>query len=182
MYVFPLPRKMMKKCSSKVLAVAMAVAMMVPGMNVMAAEVSGTSAQDTTVSTDVKYAVTEGYTWSIHSEINFGNDVGVNKTVEKTGNTVSVTKNIIPDGKTLKITVKGSGTDGAYEIKNGSTALTYTIKAGETEITTGGDVLNVAAGTNTGSKDLTFTLSTTTGTAEVAGSYAGTVTYTASIK
>ena len=172
----------MKKCSSKVLAMAMAVAMMVPGMNVMAAEVSGTSAQDTTASTDVKYSVTEGYTWNIHSEIDFGTSAGVNKTVNKSGNTVSVTKNIIPDGKTLKITVKGSGDNGEFQIKNGSTVLSYTIKDGDTEISTGGDVLNVAAGTNVGSKDLTFTLSTTTKTAEVAGSYTGTVTYTAAIK
>ena len=179
MYVFPLPRKIMKKCSSKVLAMAMAVAMMVPEMNVMAA--TGTT-DSTTESTTVKYEVTQGYEWTIHSEIDFGTSAGVSKTVERTGNTVSVTKNIIPDGKNLNITVAGSGANGEFQIENGNTVLSYTIKDGDTEISKGGVVLNVAAGTNTDSKDLTFTLSTTTETAEVAGSYTGTVTYTASIK
>lgn len=144
MYVFPLPRKIMKKCSSKVLAMAMVVAMMVPGMNVMAATTSATGNVDnetTTCDTNVKYEVTEAYEWTIHSEIDFDKDKGVNTSVEKTGNKVSVSKNVIPDGKKL----------------------------------------NIAAGTNTGSKDLTFTLKTGNGTAEVAGKYSGTVTYTASV-
>lgn len=172
-----MPNKiMMKKYAGKVLAATMAVSMMVPmmGMNVFAAEPD-------TKQTQVEYEVTQGYEWTIHSDIDFGKDKGVSATVEKGNNIVSVSKNIIPDGKTLKITVKGSGTDGAYEIKNGNTTLNYKIKVGESEIATGGDVMNVGAGTNSASKDLTFVLTTGNGTAEVAGSYTGTVTYTASI-
>ena len=174
---------------NKVLAAALATAMIVPvgGANVFAATTTGTT-EDTTATTNVKYSVTQGYEWSIHSDIDFGNDAGVQTTVEKTTdkdgktNTVSVGKNIIPDGKKLNITVKGSGTNGAFEIANGKTKLNYTIKNGADNIATGETVLDVAAGTNTGSKDLTFTLTTTDKTAEVAGDYAGTVTYTASIK
>ena len=172
-----MPNKiMMKKYTGKVLAATMAVSMMIPmaGTSVLAAEPD-------TKQTQVKYEVTQGYEWTIHSDIDFGNDKGVNTTVKKDNNIVAVNKNIIPDGKTLKITVKGSGTAGAYEIKNGNTTLNYTIKDGESEIATGGDVMNVGAGTNSDSKDLTFVLTTGNGTAEVAGNYTGTVTYTASI-
>ena len=168
---------MMKKYASKVLAAAMAVSMMVPTCAMAA---TGTT-DSTTESTTVKYAVTQGYEWTIHSEIDFGTDAGVSKTVTKENNTVSVSKNIIPDGKKLNITVKGSGDNGEFQIENGNTVLSYVIKSEDKEITTGGEVMNVVAGTNTGSKDLTFVLTTGTGTAEVAGDYAGTVTYTASI-
>lgn len=169
---------MMKKYAGKVLAAAMAVSMMVPTCAMAA---TGTT-QSTTEETTVKYAVTQGYEWTIHSEIDFGTDAGVSKTVTRESNTVSVKKNIIPDGKTLNITVKGSGTNGEFQIKNGSTVLNYVIKDGDNEIATGKEVMNVAAGTNTDSKNLTFVLSTGTGTAEVAGNYTGTVTYTAAIK
>lgn len=167
----------MKKYAGKVLAAAMAVSMMVPmaGTSVLAAELD-------TKQTNVKYAVTQGYEWSIHTDIDFGKDAGVNKTVTKETNTVSVTKNIIPDGEKLNITVKGSGENGEFQIVNGSTVLNYAIKDGKNEITTGGDVMNVAAGTDTASKDLTFVLTTGDGTSEVAGKYTGTVTYTAAIK
>lgn len=178
-----MPNKiMMKKYARKVLAATMAVSMMVPmmGMNVFAAEPD-------TKQTQVKYEVTQGYEWTIHSEIDFGKDKGVNQTVTSSGkNTVSVNKNIIPDGKTLNITVKGSGKNGEYEIKSGTTVLTYTIKEGTGEnvkdVTVGGNVIALAAGHNDASKDLTFTLTTGSGSAEVAGSYTGTVTYTAAIQ
>ena len=171
----------MKKCP-KTLAAAMAVAMIATmGSGAVFAEEAETP---DTESTTVKYTVKEAYEWSIHSEIDFGESDGtkVNTTINNDNNTVKVTKNVISDGKTLNISVKGSGTDGAFEIANGNTKLTYTIADGSTNISNGGTVLDVVAGTNEGSKDLTFTLTTGSGTAEVAGSYTGTVTYTASIK
>ena len=133
------------KCPKTLLAAAVAATM---GATAWGADVSGTSAQDTSASTDVKYGVTEGYTWSIHSEIDFGKDAGVNQTVSKpetngSSNTVSVTKNVIPDGKKLNISVKGSGTNGEFEIANGNTKLTYTISGNNSEITTGGTVFDV---------------------------------------
>ncbi len=143
----------------------------------------------TTDTTTVKYEVTAGYEWSVPSVIDFAKDKGVNQTSSvtadaDTGDTqkVQVTKNIIPDGETLRITMAGTG--GAFEIKNGETTLTYTVTKNDTAktaIASGGEVLSVAAGTNTGDQDLIFTLKTGTGTAEVAGKYEGTITYTAAV-
>lgn len=164
-----------------VAAVALAAAMVPAAMAESTMTGNAANQYTTTGMTDVKYAVTESYEWTIHSEIDFGENAGVNKSVEKTGNTVSVTKNIIPDGTKLQITVAGSGTDGAFEIKNGSTPLTYTVKKGDNGISSGGSVLDVSAGTNAADAALTFTLSTTTKGAEVAGDYKGTVTYTATV-
>ena len=171
-----------------VAAVALAAAM-VPA----AFAVTGTTDQ-TTASADVKYTVTQGYEWTIHSEINFGQDKGVGEDgiVAKESNAVTVLKNIIPSGKNLVITVVGSGKDGAFTITNATdggsatTVLPYSVaKKGtdaSTDIQPKGTVLTVAAGKNTDSADLTFTLAARLGTAEVAGSYKGTVTYTASIQ
>lgn len=175
-HMFPLPKKIMK-VSKKLLAAIMAAAMVIP-----MGTASAFAANEPSQSTNVKYEVTQGYEWTIHSEIDFGKDAGVNKTVTKEKNTVSVDKNVIPDGTKLNITVAGSGTDGAFTIANGATKLNYTIKNGSTNIATGGTVMDVAAGTDTSSADLTFTLTTGNGSAEVAGKYTGTVTYTAAIK
>lgn len=185
-----MPNKiMMKKYARKVLAATMAVSMMVPmmGMNVFAADVNGTSKQDTNANAEVKYSVEEGYTWNIHSDIDFGTSAGINKSVKKGNNTVQVSKNVIPDGKKLQITVKGSyGTSNAqngFKIINGGTTLDYTIvKTGEADaLTIGGVVMEVDAGTNEKTQDLDFTLNTAKSGAEVAGKYEGIVTYTASI-
>lgn len=182
-HMFPLPKKIMK-VSKKLLAAIMAAAMVIPmgTASAFAAETTQTSTTSGPLSTDVKYEVTQGYEWTIHSEINFGKDAGVNQTVTKEENTVSVNKNVIPDGTKLNITVAGSGDDGAFTIANGATKLNYTIKNGTTNIATGETVMDVAAGTNAASKDLTFTLTTGTGSAEVAGNYIGTVSYTATIQ
>lgn len=181
--MFSLPNKIMnKKYVNKVLAVATAVTMMVPmvGMNVFAVE--GTT-NPTTAKTDVKYVVEGSYKWSIHSEINFGKNAGINQHVAKEGNKVQVTENIIPEGKKLNIKVAGSGDAGAFTITNGGTeVLTYHANnGGAKDIAVNGDVLNVNAGTNTGETTMKFTLDTTTKAAEVAGDYNGTLTYTASI-
>lgn len=185
--MFSLPNKIMnKKYVNKVLAVATAVTMMVPmvGMNVFAQEVTGTT-ESTSASTEVKYLVEGSYKWSIHSEIDFGKNKGINQhvAVAKEENKVEVTENIIPEGKKLNIKVVGSGTDKAFTIRNqgGNEELAYHVKKGEEDIAVGGDVLNVNAGTNKDAATMTFILDTTKNTAEVAGSYEGTLTYTASI-
>ena len=185
MYVFPLPRKMMKKCSSKVLAMAMVVAMMVPGMNVMAADtISNTadvaSAADTQCKTKVTYHVDAGYTWQVPATITFTANSGVSGTPITTGD-VEVTKNIIADGKTLKISIADNQN---FTIANGNTKRQYTVKKtdADSDLTANGEVLSVVAGTNAGKQNLTFTLSATTDTAEVAGDYEGTLNYVASIQ
>ena len=65
------------------------------------------------------------------------------------------------------------------------TTLDYKIEkpgAGSSAVVVGGEVLNVPAGTNEADQALKFTLSTSTGTAEIAGKYTGTVTFTADVK
>ena len=157
----------------------MAAAMVIP-MGTASAFADETATPDTK-STNVKYAVTAGYEWTIHAEVDFGSDKGVKQNVAKENNTVSVNKNVIPDGKKLTITVAGSGESGAFTIASGNTKLNYTIKEGANSIVTRGTVMDVAAGTNAASKNLTFTLTTGNGSSEVAGNYTGTVAYTAAI-
>ena len=185
------------KYAKKIMAACAATALLATMTTTSVFAIEGTSANDTTGTTTVKYEVTEGYTWSIPAVIDFGKDAGVNKTnVNGTAKTtdgaatdskVSVTKNVIAEGKKLQITAKGSGTEGAFTIKskdgNGSKELTYTIKVDSAAgaISAGASVLDVPAGTNTKDAKLTFTLSTTEDAAETAGSYQGTVTYTASV-
>ena len=146
----------------------------------------------TTGTTQVKYAVTEGYEWSIPTMIDFDKDKGVGATsvVEAKSDSgavqkVKVTRNVIPDGSSLQITAVGSGNNGALSVKNGSTVLGYKMEkpgSPSREVAIGGEVLSVPAGTNEGEQPLTFTLSTSNGTAEIAGKYTGSVTFTANIK
>ena len=173
----------MKNFKNLLLAGATALATVVaPTMNVFAQEVTGTT-DPTSATTEVKYLVEDSYKWSIHSEIDFGKNAGINQHVAKEGNKVEVTENIIQEGKKLNIKVAGSGNEGAFTITNGGTeVLAYHANNGGSEdIAVNGDVLNVNSGTNTGETTMKFTLDTTTKAAEVAGHYNGTLTYTASI-
>lgn len=173
----------MKNFKNLLLAGATALATVVaPTMNVFAQEVTGTT-EPTSATTNVKYLVEDSYKWSIHPEIDFGKNAGINQHVAKEGNKVEVTENIIQEGKKLNIKVAGSGNEGAFTITNGGTeVLAYHANNGGAEdIAVNGDVLNVNSGTNTGETTMKFTLDTTTKAAEVAGHYNGTLTYTASI-
>lgn len=177
---FLAPQGVLSHCRTKtmkmnmkktLLAAAVATAMMVPMTGAMAETVD-------THNMKLKYAVAQSYEWTVPSEIDFGSDKGVDETsvVDKT---INVIKNIIPDGKKLSIKIQAGQ---AFEIANGNTKLSYTVKKGDSELAAGAEVLSVAAGTNLGSQALTFTLSTTNGTAEVAGTYEGTLTFTAAIE
>lgn len=175
--------KNFKNFKKLLLAAATALAAVVaPTTSVFAQEVTGTT-EPTSATTDVKYLVEDSYKWSIHPEIDFGKNAGINQHVAKEGNNVKVTENIIPEGKKLNIKVAGSGDAGAFTITNGGAeVLAYHANNGGAEdIAVNGDVLNVNSGTNTGETTMKFTLDTTTKTAEVAGHYNGTLTYTASI-
>ena len=185
----------MNKAAAAVLAVAMLVPMAMP-----ASAIEGAS-ESTIGQAKVTYKVTEGYTWSIHADIDFGKDAGVKKTVDKEvdmndkASKVTVTKNTIGDQKKLVIKVAGEDVD-EFVVKNGSTKLNYKIiKTGEkkgentTALTSGGEnigvngtVLELDAGTNTGEASLKFTLFTTDSAAETAGEYNDELTYTASIE
>lgn len=168
---------------NKLLSASLAACMVVP----MAMPVC---AEGDEKGTTLKYVVNESYEWSIHTAIDFGEDQGINKT-DVAGNVtdgseqkVKVTKNVIEEGQKLHIIAKGSGTDGKFSVKNGEAGtevLGYTVQSGTNTVDVNGTVLDVSAGTNEGSADMKFTLSTTTKAAEVAGTYTGTITYTASI-
>lgn len=137
-------------------------------------------------STTLHYQVGSHYTWEIHTDIDFGKDKGVKQVVNgavKTGEQkVKVTENVIEEGKKLHITAAGSGADKAFTITNGhNTVLGYAVKSGDKAVAVGGDVLDVNAGTNTGETAMDFKLSTTTDTAEKAGQYEGTITYSSSV-
>ena len=138
-------------------------------------------------STALHYEVGSHYTWAIHTAIDFGSDKGINKTVngavtDGSDQKVKVTENVIEEGKKLHITAAGSGTAKAFSVTNGSnTVLNYAVKSGDKAVAVDGDVLDVNAGTNTGETAMDFKLSTTTETAEKAGTYTGTITYSASV-
>ena len=172
---------MMKKYACKVLAAAMAVSMMVPGVSALAAEnatVTNTT-QPSNCETSVSYTVSEGYTWQVPATVTFEADAGVSKTRTANGE-VKVTKNVIGEGKTLKIKI---ASDEDFQIKTGSsTILTYTVKKNDTELAKGGEILSVAAGTDKDTQNLVYTLSTSTGVAEVAGTYTGTLNYVATVE
>lgn len=173
----------MKNFKNLLLAGATVLATVVaPTMNVFAQEVTGTT-DPTSATTEVKYLVEDSYKWSIHSEIDFGKNAGINQHVAKEGNKVEVTENIIPEGKKLNIKVAGSGDAGAFTITNGGTEVLayHANNGGSDDIAVNGDVLNVNSGVNTGETTMKFTLDTTTKAAEVAGHYNGNLTYTASI-
>lgn len=188
----------MNKVTAAVLAAAMVGSMAMPAF-----AVTGT-ADPTTANTTVKYEVTQGYEWEIHTEIDFGSDrknADTNKKITNgdgsSSNEVKVSKNTIPTGKKLVIKVQGNGggnttdtssiTDKSFKIKdkNSTATLSYTVtssvKSGK--VTTGNEVLSVDAGTAEGNTYMTFVLDTVAAnSSEFAGSYEGKLIYTASIE
>ncbi len=187
---------MTKKAASLLLAASLAVsvcAMPVFATGKVESSTGNPSLKDS-ATVNVKYEVATTYTWSIHADIDFGKTAGVDKDVERTTNTVEVTANTIPENMKLKITVEGSGeaddthaNHKKFTIKNeltgntGTEILEYKVTKDTTEINPGDTVLEVASGTATDSTTLKYTLHTTKKTAEVAGTYTGTVTYTAEV-
>lgn len=115
---------------------------------------------------------------------------------EGTAPKVMVTKNVIKKDKFLKIMLAPAGSSADFSVKNAEgVELKYTVTLTETTIgsvvnesnrkigTTGTErkILAVPAGTNTAEAKLKFELSTTNESSEKAGTYEGTVQFTASI-
>ncbi len=147
----------------------------------------GVAAEDPdTKGANVQYRVNESYTWAVHADIDFGANAGVNQTVNRNAAIeggdavgVAVTENVISDGKKLQIKVASQNN---WRVVNGSTSLAYTATpAGGSALANNDTVLEVPAGTNTGSKAIAFSLNTGSATAEVAGNYLDVLTYTAAI-
>ena len=177
----------MKKNVTKALAVVAAVAM-VSMTSVSAFAVDGSSTTTSTnANTTVKYTVATSYTWSVPSEITFTADNASVTTGGTTGTTqnVCVTKNVIPHNTKLQITAAGEGDNQEFIIKDSvkKNLLSFAITLGDATSTStvnpGGVVLEVPASTNSKDTALTFKLSKES--VEQAGSYSGTVTYTASV-
>ena len=134
----------------------------------------GVAAEDDNKSTNVNFTVSSSYTWSAPSDITFTTDAA---TDTKEG-TVSVTKNVIPGDKKLRITVASSQAN--FNITSAEGAVrSYALKKGQTVLAAGNTVLDVVAGTNTGSQALTFNLLADANVK--AGTYTGTCTFTAAI-
>lgn len=175
---------------NKLLSAGLAACMVVPMAMPVCAEDANPVAENTKTA-NLTYTVGSKYDWTIHSDINFGSNAGVNQTevpgivADGSDRKVTVTNNVIEEGKTLYITATGSGSDGEFSIKNGDSGtqvLKYVVKSGTNEVAVGGQVLAVNAGVKEGSTNMTFKLSTSTKTAEIAGTYSGIITYTARVQ
>lgn len=172
---------------NKLLSAGLAACMVVP----MAMPVG--AAENDTKETTLKYVVTESYEWSIHSDVNFGNDKDFDIEIKGilSDNCISVTKNVIPEGKKLSIKVNGDGENGTFTIRskngNGKVSIPYTVTSkGHPDVFKPfAEVLSVVAGENTKSAEMNFVLlnfpPTEEAPAEIAGNYLGYITYTASI-
>lgn len=126
-------------------------------------------------STDITYTVDSSYTWTIHSAISLNSST-------TTGN-VSVTQANVAADKEIVIKVKGSGTDGAFTMKdkdgNGSNEISYNVQNGNEAVQVNGTVLTFDTN-DTATK--TTTLSFALGSSNIkAGNYKGTLTYTATL-
>lgn len=131
----------------------------------------------TTGSTQVNYTVAESYSWTAPADIAF--TANSNGSEVKAG-TVNVTKNTIGSGKTLKIGIANDQTFELTDTANSSNKRTYTVKDGSTALSSGSEVLSVAAGTDTATKSLSIQM-TSVGT-EVAGTYSGTLRFVSTIE
>ena len=117
------------------------------------------------------------YTWTVPSTIDFGSDAGTNTTISKTG-TVAITS--LASGYKVDVSIKGSGTNNAFTIANGSETLSYTVKnSSNTSISTGETILSASG--STASETFTYTLSIPSTACKKAGTYSGTITYTAEV-
>ena len=118
------------------------------------------------------------YTWTVPSTIDFGSDAGTNTTISKTG-TVAITS--LASGYKVDVSIKGSGTNNAFTIANGSETLSYTVKnSSNTSISTGATILSASG--NTASETFTYTLSIPSTACKKAGTYSGTVTYSTELE
>lgn len=144
----------------------------------------------------LKYNVTEGYTWSIPADIDFGKDNTTHGQLMYKYGKVAVKDCTLRDGYTLKISVAGNdgqygmGTNHEFVIKTAEGAkLGYDVKPKEKSSLTdpslysGDTVLSIAAGVDSKEQELEFSVNTEidddANAAEVAGEYIGYAIFTA---
>ncbi len=125
--------------------------------------------------TTITYTEAESYDWSIPTAA-----VSVN-----TDNSFELgVKNAkLPSDKKLQVTATGSGTDGAFTMANGTATMPYTVKVGESSdaINPGAVVLTCAPSETSASVTLKVAAAKESGKTYAAGTYTGTITYTASL-
>lgn len=139
-------------------------------------------AEDPTPTPDAKnsnitYTIDSSYEWSIHSDLNLNNATASNPV----SGDVTVTKANIASNQNLTIAIKGSGTDGAFTMKDlngtGTNEIAYSVNGGN--VTTGSTILTVTAGeTMPKAVSLKFALASSD---VKAGNYKGQVIYTATL-
>lgn len=145
--------------------------------------------------TELKYVVTEGYTWSIPADIEFKKDHGVTAENMFQSGEVKAWNSRLRNDYRLEITIDGNGgqydkeTSGGFKVKTAEGAtLNYTVQKGTgahlTDVASGEEILSVPAGLNKNDETLTFTLEThsdDTDAAEKAGTYIGYAIFTATV-
>ncbi len=139
-------------------------------------------AEDPTPTPDAKnsnitYTIDSSYEWTIHSDLNLNNATS-SKPVS--GDVTVKTANIASN-QNLTIAIKGSGTDGAFTMKDlngtGTNEIAYSVNGGN--VTTGSTILTVTAGeTMPKTVSLQFALASSD---VKAGNYKGQVIYTATL-
>lgn len=119
--------------------------------------------------TDVTWTSNAAYTVTIPQSVALGETA-----------TVSASDVNLNAGEQLNVTLSGtSDADNAFKLTTATDSLTYTVSKETEDVAVGDVVLNVAAGTQTGSSTLTFN---EPATIPNAGDYMGTVTFTISVK
>ena len=125
--------------------------------------------------TTVNYTVDERYTWTVPADVTFDTNA---LTDSKTAGDVSVSDNVIPASKSTQITLDPSN---SFTIASGAATRSFTVgKDDSTTLKAGDPVLTVASGTASDKQALTFKLLAPAGALQ-AGTYKGTVTYTAGL-
>ena len=199
---------MTKKAAALLLAASLAVSVCATPVFASGPINNGQHVQDTTgenvvtttvgkqACTQVKYNVTEGYTWGIPADIDFGADNGVTgQTDIYSYGTVFVKDCTLREGYKLKISVTGNdgqygmGTNHEFLIKTAEGAeMGYQVKPYEKsaltdpELTPGSEILSIAAGEDHKEQKLQFSVDTEnydTNAAEIAGEYIGYAIFTA---
>ena len=156
----------MKRFVSLLLALCMTFAL---ATTAFAADITQDSAEQTG-QMEVSYTTGETYTVVIPADVTVGTDAVTRD--------LQVKNILLTSGKTLKVTVASAN---GYQLKNNDSAIAYTVKNGDTQITADSNtVISVAAGT-TADQSVTLSLLPTQDAingATLAGKHTDTLTFT----
>lgn len=163
----------MKKAITMMTALALAGALGVSNLTICASA-SGINGDSASATVTLNYSVSEGYTITIPT-------TPITVSTDGTDLTVEATDILLSAGSTLKLTVASGNNDFKMytaEDTGKANGLAYTVKKDGTAISSGADVLSIAAGTTSTSTSLNIALSDTP---TYAGDYTDTLTFSASV-